>query len=87
MRQDYFKQAAAHQTKIEAPSGWLITLFWASSGRDVLGVDGISDFSGLHSRKHDHEVQLFAFDILGLGGDDLRWLSLMETEPGAARAG
>jgi hypothetical protein len=23
----------------------------------VLGVDGISDFNGLHSRKHDHEVQ------------------------------
>ena len=24
----------------------------------VLGVDGISDFNALHSRKHDHEVQL-----------------------------
>jgi bifunctional non-homologous end joining protein LigD len=22
----------------------------------VLGVDGISDFNALHSRKHDHEV-------------------------------
>ena len=30
----------------------------------LLGVDGISDFNGLHSRKHDDEVQLYAFDIL-----------------------
>jgi bifunctional non-homologous end joining protein LigD len=22
----------------------------------VLGIDGISDFNALHSRKHDHEV-------------------------------
>jgi bifunctional non-homologous end joining protein LigD len=42
----------------------------------VLGVDGISDFNALHSRKHDHEVQLYAFDILALGGDDLRSLPL-----------
>ena len=32
----------------------------------VLGVDGISDFNALHSRKHDHEVQLYAFDCLAL---------------------
>jgi bifunctional non-homologous end joining protein LigD len=38
----------------------------------ILGVDGISDFNALHSRKHDHEVQLYAFDILAMGGDDLR---------------
>ncbi len=24
----------------------------------VLGVDGVADFNALHSRKHDHEVQL-----------------------------
>jgi ATP dependent DNA ligase-like protein len=42
----------------------------------VLGVDGISDFNALHSRKHDHEVQLYAFDILAMGGDDLRSLPL-----------
>src|SRR3954471_23184550 len=28
----------------------------------LLGVDGISDFNGLHSRKHNAEVQLYAFD-------------------------
>jgi ATP-dependent DNA ligase len=42
----------------------------------VLGVDGNADFNDLHSRKHDHEVQLYAFDILALGGDDLRSLAL-----------
>ena len=42
----------------------------------VLGVDGISDFSALHSGKHDEEVQLCAFDILVEGGDDLRKLPL-----------
>jgi len=42
----------------------------------VLGVDGVSDFNALHSRKHDHEAQLYAFDILALGGEDLRGLPL-----------
>src|SRR3954447_1420157 len=30
----------------------------------LLGVDGISDFEGLHSRKHNEQVQFFAFDML-----------------------
>jgi bifunctional non-homologous end joining protein LigD len=38
----------------------------------VLGVDGVSDFEALHSRQHDVEVQLYAFDILVLDGEDLR---------------
>src|SRR4030081_2795662 len=42
----------------------------------LLGVDGISDFNGLHSRRHNAEVQLYAFDILALEGDDLRKLPL-----------
>jgi bifunctional non-homologous end joining protein LigD len=42
----------------------------------VLGIDGISDFGALHSRKHDHEVQLYAFDMLAGGGDDYRNLPL-----------
>jgi bifunctional non-homologous end joining protein LigD len=42
----------------------------------VLGVDGVSDFNALHSRKHDHEVQFCAFDILAEGGEDLRKLPL-----------
>jgi bifunctional non-homologous end joining protein LigD len=42
----------------------------------ILGVDGIADFTALHSRLHDYEVQLYAFDILAMGGDDLRSLPL-----------
>ena len=34
----------------------------------LLGVDGVSDFDGLHSRKYDTEVQLYAFDCLALDG-------------------
>jgi ATP-dependent DNA ligase len=37
----------------------------------ILGVDGIADFNALHSRQHDEEVQLCAFDLLVEGGDDL----------------
>jgi bifunctional non-homologous end joining protein LigD len=42
----------------------------------LLGVDGISDFNGLHGRRHDDEVQLYAFDVLALDGEDLRKLPL-----------
>ena len=40
----------------------------------ILGVDGIADFNALHSRQHDEEVQLYAFDTLALDGEDLRGL-------------
>jgi ATP-dependent DNA ligase len=42
----------------------------------ILGVDGIADFDALHSRQHEEEVQLYAFDVLALDGDDLRRLPL-----------
>jgi bifunctional non-homologous end joining protein LigD len=42
----------------------------------LLSADGISDFNGLHSRKHDDEVMLYAFDILVSDGEDLRKLPL-----------
>jgi ATP-dependent DNA ligase len=47
----------------------------------ILGVAGIADFNALHSRQHDEEVQLYAFDILALDGEDLRGrpLSLRKT--------
>jgi ATP-dependent DNA ligase len=51
----------------------------------VLGVDGVSDFNALHSRKSDAEVQLYAFDILTLGGDDLRPLPLEMRKTNLAR--
>src|SRR5205809_6039714 len=34
----------------------------------LLEVDGISDFEGLQSRKHNHEVQFYAFDMLVCDG-------------------
>ena len=42
----------------------------------LLGVDGISDFDGLYSGQHNDEIQLYAFDILALDGDELRKLPL-----------
>jgi bifunctional non-homologous end joining protein LigD len=42
----------------------------------ILGVDGISDFNALHSGNFNHEVQLYAFDVLAMNGDDLRPLPL-----------
>jgi bifunctional non-homologous end joining protein LigD len=42
----------------------------------ILGVNGVSDFEALHSGKHGDEVQLYAFDVLALDGDDLRQLPL-----------
>jgi bifunctional non-homologous end joining protein LigD len=42
----------------------------------LLGVDGRSDFEGLDSRKHNDEVQFYAFDILVADGDDVRKLPL-----------
>jgi ATP-dependent DNA ligase len=42
----------------------------------ILGIDGRSDFNALHSGKRNEEVQLCAFDVLAIGGDDLRDLPL-----------
>src|ERR1700712_465989 len=38
----------------------------------VLDVQGISDFSALHSNRHNEEAQLYAFDLVAIDGDDLR---------------
>jgi bifunctional non-homologous end joining protein LigD len=51
----------------------------------VLGADGVSDFNALHSHRHDDEVQLYAFDILALDGDDLRALPLSMRKTNPAR--
>ena len=42
----------------------------------LLGVDGRSDFDDLHSRRHDAEVEFYAFDALVSDGEDLRGLPL-----------
>ncbi len=46
----------------------------------ILGVDGVSDFNELHSGKSNHEVQLYAFDVLAMDGDDLRTLPLIDAQ-------
>jgi bifunctional non-homologous end joining protein LigD len=51
----------------------------------VLGVDGIANFNALHSRRHDDEVQLYAFDCLALDDDDLRGLPLSMRKTNLAR--
>jgi ATP-dependent DNA ligase len=42
----------------------------------VLGVDGNADFNARHSGKQNEQVQLYAFDVLALDGEDLRRLPL-----------
>jgi ATP-dependent DNA ligase len=51
----------------------------------ILGVDGYSDFDALHSGKHNDEVQLCAFDVLAMDGDDLRDLPLSMRKANLAR--
>ena len=50
---------------------WIVeSAFAIDSEAVILGVDGVSDFNALHSRQHEDEVQLYAFDILALDGED-----------------
>ncbi|MGY8679386.1 hypothetical protein Q2941_16530 [Bradyrhizobium sp. UFLA05-153] len=51
----------------------------------VLGVDGVSDFDAQHSGKCNDEVQLYAFDIMALDGEDLRGLPLSMRKTNLAR--
>jgi len=51
----------------------------------VLGVDGYSDFNAMYSGKHNEEVQLCAFDVLAMDGDDLRDLPLSMRKANLAR--
>jgi bifunctional non-homologous end joining protein LigD len=52
-------------------------------------VDGYSEFNALHSGKQDDEVELCAFDVLAMNGDDLRALppSLRKTNLARLPAG
>ena len=52
----------------------------------VLGVDGVADFDALYSRQCDDQVQLYAFDVLALDGNDLRDLPLSMRKTNLARA-
>jgi ATP-dependent DNA ligase len=51
----------------------------------VLGLDRKSDFAALHSGRHNEEVQLCAFDVLAMDGDDLRRLPLSMRKANLAR--
>ena len=51
----------------------------------LLGVDGRSDFNGLHSRRHVAEVEFYAFDMLVSDGEDLRKLPLSMRKTNLAR--
>jgi bifunctional non-homologous end joining protein LigD len=51
----------------------------------LLRVDSVSDFNGLHSRRHDDEVEFYAFDCLVSDGDDLRKLPLSMRKTNLAR--
>jgi ATP-dependent DNA ligase len=51
----------------------------------IRGVDGYSDFNALHSGKHNDAVELIAFDILAVDGDDLRALPLSMRKTNLAR--
>lgn len=42
----------------------------------IVGVDGSSDFNALHSNRQNEEVQLYAFDVMAMDGEDLRDLPL-----------
>ena len=42
----------------------------------ILGVDGIADFNALHSGRQNDQVQLCAFDVLAVDGEDVRDLPL-----------
>ena len=50
----------------------LLITSWSPWGNDLVGVDGILDFDALHSGKHNGEIQLCAFDVLAMDGDNLR---------------
>jgi bifunctional non-homologous end joining protein LigD len=53
----------------------------------LLDANGHSDFNGLHSRKQDAEIELYAFDCLALAGDDLRGLPLHRIRSDERRLG
>ena len=46
----------------------------------LFGIDGRSDFNGLHSRRHDDEAQFYALDMLVSDGEDLRKLPLSHAQ-------
>jgi bifunctional non-homologous end joining protein LigD len=50
----------------------------------ILRRDGVSDFDALHDRRRAWKVQLLAFDLLELNGEDLRADALERRKAGLA---
>ena len=54
-------------------TGWRLDTSFVLDGEAVLfGVDGPSDFGGLHARRNGAEVEFYAFDIQVSDGEDVR---------------
>ena len=70
---------------VEAARRIRVSTFVLDGEAVLLGVDGRSDFDGLHSRQHNDEVQFYAFDVLTSDGDDLRNLPLSMRKASLAR--
>ncbi len=51
----------------------------------VLNEHGVSDFDALVANRHDHEAQLYAFDVLAGQGDDYRSLPLISRKANLQR--
>jgi len=79
------------QPNLENGSDWRVSLYpWGHvltfdfyTKSDA--TDGRSDFNGLHSRRHDHEGEFYAFDMLVSDGEDLRKLPLSLRKTNLAR--
>ena len=70
---------------VEAALRMRVASFVLDGEAVLLGVDGRSDFDGLHSRQHNDEVQFYAFDVLMSDGEDLRKLPLSMRKANLAR--
>jgi bifunctional non-homologous end joining protein LigD len=70
---------------IEAALRHRLSSFVLDGEAVLLGVDGRSDFDGLHSRQYDEEVQFYAFDMLVADGEDIRKLPLHLRKTNLAR--
>jgi ATP-dependent DNA ligase len=63
---------------VEAASKIRMSRFVIDGEICVLDIQGISDFTALHSGRNNDAAQLYAFDLIAADGDDLRELPLFE---------
>jgi bifunctional non-homologous end joining protein LigD len=70
---------------VEAASRLRATTFLLDGEGVILRSDGVSDFDALHDHRRDSEVQLLAFDMLELDGEDLRPEPLERRKAGLAK--